>query len=220
MAASPKKYDIFDIVFDVLSDSLTTNTPSINLACNIEDKLTNIVWKEIKHKSTLRMNELRHMRQLMIKRYMTLISVKLQSLRTVEESKRLHLESCSCQEVSTKRRLTIQKTGSDKRLKELVFEIIGEYGKSNVRITRRRSEYSVYSVSSVNSVSSLYSVYTQYLLHPISAVVQSPSSIGCCDFSWFESNLALHRFVKIRVIGITFPMQGNRGDRGDRVHSV
>ena len=152
MAASPKKYDIFDIVFDVLSDSLTTNTPSINLACNIEDKLTNIVWKEIKHKSTLRMNELRHMRQLMIKRYMTLISVKLQSLRTVEESKRLHLESCSCQEVSTKRRLTIQKTGSDKRLKELVFEIIGEYGKSNVRITRRRSEYSVYSV---------YRVYTK-----------------------------------------------------------
>lgn len=44
------------------------------------------------------------------------------------------------QRLVAKKRLMNQKSFAEKRLKELVFEVIGEYGKSNVRFSRR-AEY-------------------------------------------------------------------------------
>ena len=61
-ASKKKKLDIFDVVFDVLSDSLTTNHDP-GVAASIDEKLSTIVWKEIKHKANVHANELKQIRQ-------------------------------------------------------------------------------------------------------------------------------------------------------------
>lgn len=63
----------------------------------------------------------------------------MDALGTVSLSKEESLNSCNSQSYASMRRLAIQKSNADKRLRELIFEIIGEYGKSSLRITRRRS---------------------------------------------------------------------------------
>ena len=59
-------------------------------------------------------------------RYGSSIEALEESLNKVEQRKVLDLEVCKAQEVETKRRLNMQMSSSDKRLKELVFEVIGK----------------------------------------------------------------------------------------------
>lgn len=61
MASREKRYDLFDIVFDICSDTLSSR-----VLPNVEDKLTAIVWKEIKHKSVVHADGLKQLRQLVV----------------------------------------------------------------------------------------------------------------------------------------------------------
>jgi hypothetical protein len=70
---------------------------------------------------------------------MSITEAHVDSQSTVSLSKEESLNSCNSQSYASIRRLANQKSNADKRLRELVFEIIGEYGKSSLRITRRRS---------------------------------------------------------------------------------
>ena len=56
-----KRYDLFDIVFDICGDTLSSR-----VLPNVEDKLTTIVWKEIKHKSVVHADSLKQLRQLVV----------------------------------------------------------------------------------------------------------------------------------------------------------
>ena len=110
---------------------------------DIEDKLRRDMLYKMKEDADRR---LRHIQEV----------GKATSEQLVEEKRRLKTEETLLREIVTQqyntavvrsetiqRRLNMQKQSAERRMRELVFEVIGEYGKSELRM-RRRKEYLTY----------------------------------------------------------------------------
>jgi hypothetical protein len=62
----------------------------------------------------------------------------LSATKQAEQSRLLNINVCKRQAILSDHRLISQEEVADRRLRELVFEIIGEYGKSHIRLSRRK----------------------------------------------------------------------------------
>ena len=62
----------------------------------------------------------------------------LSATQQTEQCRLLNVNVCKRQANLSDRRLISQQQVADRRLRELVFEVIGEYGKSHIRLSRRK----------------------------------------------------------------------------------
>jgi len=86
-----------------------------------------------------RLSTLRAQRDIALQRLATDLDSKHANLATIQMCQQKELESCLSQKLMSSRRLTQQVLTAERRIRELVFEIIGEYGKSDIRFRRRQS---------------------------------------------------------------------------------
>lgn len=129
--SKPSNYDIFDVTFDILINSLVMdNKVNDN---DIDNKLSNIVWQELKLKSVSHYDTIKQNRLKIFETFDNLISLKKIIYNQIMNGTKLNVELCDRLKIVIEKRLSMQQLSADNRLKELVFEIIGEYGKSNIR---------------------------------------------------------------------------------------
>ena len=151
--------DIFDLTFEILQASLisgkvsynndtTTSssssssplktTTTIEYENNLNDRLDIAINIEIKKSSNDKINKIKNLRkQLLYNAKNNLLKydpIDIAIKSSYEKSKEL----CQRQQNISKRRIEQHVETSERRMRELVFEIIGEYGKSNIRINRRQ----------------------------------------------------------------------------------
>lgn len=138
------KCDPFKIVFDVLQSSLSGSVPvdserrSISESPYDADILSSATEREL-HQSVLsRLKNVKLTRELAMQRFASKQLLDTAKMKAIESNYCQAEASCLRHEQLTKRRLEQQLQGAERRMRELVFEIIGEYGKSEVRIGRRQ----------------------------------------------------------------------------------
>lgn len=139
------KHDPFRIVFDVLQSSLSGATSvdceksSRAESSNDDDILSSATEKEL-HQSVLsRLGNVKILRELTMQRLSSKILLDSAKIGVIESSHCQAEANCLRHEELTKRRLEQQLQAAERSMRELVFEIIGEYGKSEVRISRRQN---------------------------------------------------------------------------------
>ena len=147
--------DIFDLTFEILQASLISgrvtynnnnnNNNSINYnnrndekEQNLNDRLDVAISIELKRSANDRINKVKLLRKQLLTNAKNQV-LKYEPIDTAinaayEKSKEL----CRRQQNISKRRIEQHVETSERRMRELVFEIIGEYGKSNIRICRRQ----------------------------------------------------------------------------------
>ena len=132
--------DIFDLTFEALQRSLSANSSKTQerAIASIEQSIENYTFDHAKQQCMNKIDNLSSRRNILIDRYYNSIKEKSNEISHVEGSHKLNLAVCKQYEHIVQRRLASQINGSDRRMKDLVFEVIGEYGKSNVRLNRRQ----------------------------------------------------------------------------------
>ena len=131
MKSSSNNYDIFDVTFDILIDSLIID--KTNKRNNIDDKLSEIVWHELKLKTVSQYETVKQARFSTVENFNQLLHLKRMIYNQITQGTQLNIELCDRLMLMVEKRLFSQQVSADNRLKELVFEIIGEYGKSHIR---------------------------------------------------------------------------------------
>ena len=138
------KHDPFRIVFDVFQSSLSgatsvdCNKMSSTESCNNDDILSSATETEL-HQSVLsRLGNVKILRELTMQRLSSKLLLDTAKIGVIESSHCQAEANCLRHEELTKRRLGEQLLAAERSMRELVFEIIGEYGKSEVRISRRQ----------------------------------------------------------------------------------
>lgn len=134
------KRDIFDLTFDILQKSLSSDSTVVkdSVQNSIEVALTTSVLDQLHHKALERNAELGNTRHVLVDTYKSAVKGRVNAISQTEGSLRLNLAICKQFEHVVQRRLASQRASSERRMKDLVFEVVGEYGKSNIRITRRQ----------------------------------------------------------------------------------
>jgi len=136
-----KEVDIFKVIFNNLYSSLAADVKNCekdnDRLCVNNIALSKFIIKDTIHCSRQRINNIRNSRSLLTRKVSnTKISNKIVdgNICDIYDSA---LDSCLERVRIIKRRLGQQQYLSDRRLRELIFEIAGEYGKSYLRIRRR-----------------------------------------------------------------------------------
>jgi len=107
------------------------------------DKVSAFMRADLQRSATQRLQRVQHLRGLALARLATSVQQQSKKLDAVASSHFHALASAVRHRNATERRLMQQVLGSDRRMRELIFEILGEYGKSDVRV-KRRQEYVVF----------------------------------------------------------------------------
>ena len=144
MMKTNSKHDPFRIVFDVFQSSLSGATSvdcdkrSSTESSNNDDIFSSATEKEL-HQSVLsRLGNVKILRELTMQRLSSKLLLDTAKIGVIESSHCQAEANCLRHEELTKRRLGEQLLAAERSMRELVFEIIGEYGKSEVRISRRQ----------------------------------------------------------------------------------
>lgn len=133
------KRDIFDLTFDALQRSLSLDYQQIKDDSNsVQSTLQRAAIVQVSNKMASRESELHKTRHLMIDKYNTAVKEKVNAIAQIQGSHRLSTAVCKQYEHAMERRLVCQRASSERRMKDLVFEVVGEYGKSHIRIARRQ----------------------------------------------------------------------------------
>ena len=138
------KNDPFLAVFEVCQSLLLGSKSVDNEAKNDAevdrlDRILAAVTEKQLHQSALsRLQSVREYRQRTMQHLSSRRSVESLTIRAIESNYFQAEAVCLRHKEVTKRRLDQQVQCAERRMRELVFEIIGEYGKSEVRIERRR----------------------------------------------------------------------------------
>ena len=148
----------FDICFDALQASLSsvvTGNASISHASKselkalsrtqrkLESAMRSEVQNGLKRAVAVRIESLERQREAALLRMQTDTESHRTDIAAIETYKKKEMEGCLTQKLMSERRLAQQLLSAERRIRELVFEIIGEYGKSDVRF-RRRQAYLAY----------------------------------------------------------------------------
>ena len=141
--------DIFDLTFEVLQQSLSSyrilnddeaenlfessyNTPVS------QDEIGAKVVHDLKSSVEEKLNDVLIVKKVLLSRlkatYDEFVPLK-ESLSAINSYAK---QMCKRHELSLKRRLQSQVDNAERRMRELIFEIFGEYGKSNIRVSRRQ----------------------------------------------------------------------------------
>ena len=109
----------------------------------LEGAIRSEVRKGLGRAVSARIASLRKQRDAALLRMRTDAESRRTDVAAMETYKKKEMEGCLTQKLMSERRLTQQLLSAERRIRELVFEIIGEYGKSDVRF-RRRQAYLAY----------------------------------------------------------------------------
>ena len=131
-----RELDVFDLTFEVLQRSLTVSSDRDVEIVNRE--VEELVFSQVVSNAEKNCDQLRRARSEVIRRYQALINSKRNALAQLKGSYHLHVANCQQFEHALHRRVANQKNGSERRVRDLIFEVIGEYGKSNIRVLRRQ----------------------------------------------------------------------------------
>ncbi len=139
--------DIFEWTFHALRQSLKALQANKLIPINDrnemgEDHLMEKVWKNIQSVEYKNLEKIQDQSHLIDQQYRHLISLQAQSLEQVESSVHRMLSSCNQQLHVASLRLSQQFSVSERRLQDLLMEVLGEYGKTLTR-SRRRENYIV-----------------------------------------------------------------------------
>lgn len=167
--------DIFDLTFEILQASLvsgrvinsklSSSSPSNNDKYNLLDgnivkeeslneRLDVAISLELKKSSNDRINKIKLLRKSLLNNAKNNILQHEPCEIAVKSAYEKSKEFCQRQHNISKRRLEQQVEISERRMRELVFEIIGEYGKSNIRIIRRQQI-----IKFISRIKILYSIW-------------------------------------------------------------
>jgi hypothetical protein len=148
---------MFDTMFQGLQSSLTSIISDSNLVTRRTEPDEELERTRADIENKLRRDMLFKMKEDAFKRLHHIEEVGKATIeQLVEEKRRLKTEERLLIEIVTQlyntacvrqetiiRRLNMQQQGAERRMRELVFEVIGEYGKSELRM-KRRKEYLTY----------------------------------------------------------------------------
>lgn len=133
--------DFFDLTFDTLRSSLVDDREGrkhVSALEMINRKFDAVVAKDIVTQSNTQLLDVQSTRQSALNNILdSHAKIRLQA-KCLSSSQSVARESCRCVLSSNQRRLKQQITVAENRMRELVFEIVGEYGKGEVRLNRRR----------------------------------------------------------------------------------
>jgi hypothetical protein len=150
--------DVFDSCFDALQHSLASlvsNNPgvvklsktnikdTIFLRRRLEDDIQSEVRDKLLTAASVRLASIRTQREISLARMKSDLDSKRADLTAMRTFYQKELESCMSHKLLSERRLSTQMLTAERRIRELVFEILGEYGKSEIRF-RRRQDYLSY----------------------------------------------------------------------------
>lgn len=134
--------DIFASTFTALRSSLKAlqeGQDSTDLQ-QLERQLQHRVTEGLQVHCNNRLQQFRHQHKLVCERYESLLDLHSKAAEEVQAS-RQHFEQLGQQHQSLALfRLQQQQSVSDRRLQDLIFEVVGEYGKALVR-AKRREDY-------------------------------------------------------------------------------
>ena len=131
------KRDIFELTFDALQRSLISDN-RLDESSSVQTTLQSIALSQVSNKLSTKVSEVQRKRRVLIDRYNAAVKEKLNAIAQTEGSRRLNTAICKQYEHAVERRLVCQRSSSERRMKDLVFEVVGEYGKSHIRIARRQ----------------------------------------------------------------------------------
>ena len=132
--------DPFTMVFDSFQASLNQKNDQQEKASVLEEKVSLFMRKDLQNAALARLQRIQEMRRLTLTRLATRIHQNRKKMDAMESSHFQALTTAVRHRNATERRLMQQVLGADRRMRELIFEILGEYGKSDVRV-KRRQEY-------------------------------------------------------------------------------
>ena len=138
--SSERDMDPFTMVFDSFQASLSRKNDQSDKAALLEEKVSMFMRKDLQNAATARLKRIQKMRRLTLTRLATKIHQNRVKMDAIESSHFQALTTAVRHRNATERRLMQQVLGADRRMRELIFEILGEYGKSDVRV-KRRQEY-------------------------------------------------------------------------------
>ena len=136
--------DPFDAVFDAFQSLLYTSrsgdseVKDSRRAHNMEDALCALSERGIRDATTSRLEYTKKTRMLTVRSLSSKIRTETLKVQAMESIYFQTEAACLRHKEISKRRLIQQAQGAERRMRELVFEIIGEYGKSEVRLCRRQ----------------------------------------------------------------------------------
>ena len=104
----------------------------------MEDVLSALTEKELHDSAVSRLNYIRTMRKLTMKRLKSQFEMESCRVQAIESTYYQADSACLRHKDVISGRLAQQVHGTERRMKELVFEIIGEYAKSEERLSRRQ----------------------------------------------------------------------------------
>lgn len=139
--------DSFTVVFDVFQ-SLLSNKKLVDPQKNENysndlDKLSMITNNEFKNNALLRLQRIKKMREFSLQQLSSNVNSDKLILQSIKSSHSQADIVCTRHKNSIERILAQNVQGAERRMRELVFEIIGEYAKSDSRFVRRQ-EYLLY----------------------------------------------------------------------------
>lgn len=135
---SMSKRDIFDLTFEALQRSLISDGRHEIDTNSVQTALQSVALSQVSNKLSTKVSEVQRKRRVLIDRYNAAVKEKLNAIAQTEGSRRLNTAICKQYEHAMERRLVCQRSSSERRMKDLVFEVVGEYGKSHIRIARRQ----------------------------------------------------------------------------------
>ena len=136
--------DPFDAVFDAFQSLLFTSRSADSevknsiRAHNMEDALSVLSERGIGDATASRLEYIKKTRLLTVRSLSSKIRTETLKVQAMESIYFQTEASCLRHKEISQRRLIQQAQAAERRMRELVFEIIGEYGKSEVRLCRRQ----------------------------------------------------------------------------------
>jgi hypothetical protein len=145
-----KEKDIFDLTFEGLCISLTSNNNNDYENCNshllnnskinkYDNKISNNIKSNLNKNAVNRLNEFKKYKNKILGKFKNEIDKEYELDKALNLSSNIAKNLCLNQKKAGENKLKLQKDTAERRLRELVFEIIGEYGKSGMRVEKRQT---------------------------------------------------------------------------------
>ena len=176
-------FDVFRLTFDTLRLAIQDNSDFASesehekLIDNFDEIFTGYIANEIQSASSNSLSKLQALRNNVVKvcksnelMYRLQASAVIKAISTGESS-------CGVLAISSRRKNDLQRYNAEKRMKELVFEIIGEYGKCKCRLESRQ-KYVAFSAKIGKLLSTWRLSWQRYLLRLTLEVSMKANSIS------------------------------------------
>lgn len=129
--------DLWKMAFNMMHSELKAHTIKDLDTLQESSLLSKLVLRDVKGNSDANINRMQYIRTHLLERFESYLSKLCIESTALQNSCSFALNMCNRQKHVTSFRLDQQYCNAEKRIKELVSEVIGEYGKSGIRVVRR-----------------------------------------------------------------------------------